>query len=330
VQKAGIAACVSDTGSLGSCQDGRALMGAGDVATSGDGKNVYLVAQSSGSVVIFDRDLATGALTQKPGAAGCISTDGTGGLCQTGTALLGPRGLAASSDGASLYATVLSSNAVGIFDRDPATGALTQKTGAAGCISEDGSGGSCQDGTALDQPGKVTASPDSKNVYVASLVSSAVAIFDRATPPPPPPAPAPPPPPPPAPPARDTVPPNVAGFAVSPNRFPVRGRSSFRFRLSERAAARVLIERALAGRRVGRRCVAPTRKLRKRARCTRLTRVGTLTYRNRPPGANRIPFSGRIGRRALAGGSYRATITATDAAGNRSRPRRAVFRIVRR
>ena len=45
-------------------------------------------------------------------------------------------------------------------------------------------------------------------------------------------------------------------------------------------------------------------------------------------GANRLKFSGRIGRRALKRGRYRAVITATDAAGNRSAPRRVKFRIV--
>jgi hypothetical protein len=44
---------------------------------------------------------------------------------------------------------------------------------------------------------------------------------------------------------------------------------------------------------------------------------------------NSLKFSGRIGRRALRPGSYRATITATDAAGNKSRPKTLSFKIVR-
>jgi hypothetical protein len=46
-------------------------------------------------------------------------------------------------------------------------------------------------------------------------------------------------------------------------------------------------------------------------------------------GANAIPFSGRIGTHPLASGRYRATITATDPAGNRSDARRASFTIMR-
>ncbi len=141
--------------------------------------------------------------------------------------------------------------------------------------------------------------------------------------------PPPPPPPPPTPPATDRTAPVVSAFAVSPKRVR-RGRlASFRFRLSERAAARILLERTLPGRRVGRRCARPTARLRRNRRCTRIVRAGTLIFSNRPAGANRIAFRGRIGRRKLAIGTFRATITATDAAGNRARARRANFRIVR-
>jgi hypothetical protein len=40
-------------------------------------------------------------------------------------------------------------------------------------------------------------------------------------------------------------------------------------------------------------------------------------------------LSGRVGRRALTPGAYRLEVTATDAAGNRSRPVTASFRIAR-
>jgi hypothetical protein len=88
----------------------------------------------------------------------------------------------------------------------------------------------------------------------------------------------------------------------------------------------------LAGRRVrSGRCVRPTAALvRRRARrCTRFVAAGVLTRRSRPAGLNRIPFTGRIGRRALALGEHRLTATATDTAGNRSRARTVRFRTVR-
>ena len=47
-------------------------------------------------------------------------------------------------------------------------------------------------------------------------------------------------------------------------------------------------------------------------------------------GATAVPFSGRIGRRALKPGKYRVTVVVADAAGNRSKPRSIGFRVVRR
>jgi hypothetical protein len=55
--------------------------------------------------------------------------------------------------------------------------------------------------------------------------------------------------------------------------------------------------------------------------------AGKLT-RHGAAGSNVVRFSGRIGRRALLPGRYRAVVTATDAAGNKSLPRRVRFRII--
>jgi hypothetical protein len=41
-----------------------------------------------------------------------------------------------------------------------------------------------------------------------------------------------------------------------------------------------------------------------------------------------VKFSGRIGKKALKPGRYRATLRAKDPAGNRSAPRRITFRIL--
>jgi hypothetical protein len=134
-----------------------------------------------------------------------------------------------------------------------------------------------------------------------SRCSNSVA-YSEVTPPGPPTTP--PPPPPPAP-GVDRAP-VVSRFTLSPRRFRSHGRSSFRFRLSERATARIAVERS-----VGRK---------------RFRRVRTLTFRNRPAGANSIAFRARGLRRGI----YRATIVATDSTGKRSTPRRASFTIVRR
>lgn len=137
----------------------------------------------------------------------------------------------------------------------------------------------------------------------------------------------------------DRVAPTVSRFGMSRRRFGVARRatpliartrrgSAFRYVLSEPAAVRIVIARRTPGRRVGRRCRKPARGLGGRRSCVRHVRVGTLVRAGRPAGAGVTRFSGRIGRLALRRSRYRATITAVDAAGNRSAPRRTTFRVV--
>jgi hypothetical protein len=120
--------------------------------------------------------------------------------------------------------------------------------------------------------------------------------------------------------AADTAPPAFVGrVRVDPRTFAVtrrRGRArsarprrgtTFRYRLSEPARVVFTVER-----RVGR----------------RFARVGAFAQRA-GAGANARRFSGRIGGRKLRPGRYRAILGATDAAGNRSRAKRAAFKVVR-
>lgn len=67
-------------------------------------------------------------------------------------------------------------------------------------------------------------------------------------------------------------------------------------------------------------------------RVKQLHRAGTVVKLSRASraGANRVRFTGRAGRRALRPGRYRATLTATDAIGIRSKARAITFRVVRR
>ena len=106
--------------------------------------------------------------------------------------------------------------------------------------------------------------------------------------------------------------------------------TAFLFTLSEPASVKLTIQRALPGRRSGRRCVKPRRALQSRKRCTRYVPSGTLVRAGLAAGARRVSFSGRIGRRALRPGAYRALIVATDLAGNRGRRVTLRFRVVRR
>ena len=120
--------------------------------------------------------------------------------------------------------------------------------------------------------------------------------------------------------------PVVRGFDFSPNRIAVGRRRTpvaalarggrFTFRLSAAAQVTIRIDRRLAGRRRRGRCVRPRPGLRRR--CIRHRRRGALK-RDRQAGNNRVRFSGRIGKKALTAGSYRATITAVNAGGTSKR-----------
>jgi hypothetical protein len=126
----------------------------------------------------------------------------------------------------------------------------------------------------------------------------------------------------------DRIPPALTRVELARDRFVVAGGptaidaagrgTAFRFTLSERGVVTIRIERARLGRRVGRPCLAATRARRRRPGCTRLTAAGVLT-RRLAAGRRSVPFSGRLGRRALVPGRYRATITERDFSGNVSR-----------
>ncbi|MCU0312585.1 MAG: hypothetical protein MUC84_00805, partial [Solirubrobacteraceae bacterium] len=97
---------------------------------------------------------------------------------------------------------------------------------------------------------------------------------------------------------------------------------------SRAATTRFTVARRLPGRRVGRRCGAPTRRTRRAPRCTRLARVPGGFTRSDTASRNALRFTGRIGGRALAPGRYR--LSATPSAGGISgRAVSAAFRIVR-
>ena len=124
---------------------------------------------------------ADGDLRQKPGRAGCVSFTGSDGACRRGPALKFPEAVVASPDAKNVYVAA-QSGGVAVFDR-AASGALTQKRGRAGCVSQTiRSRRACALAEGLRAPIDVDVSPDGRHVYVAALGSDAVAVFDRRTP----------------------------------------------------------------------------------------------------------------------------------------------------
>jgi Tol biopolymer transport system component len=92
--------------------------------------------------------------------------------------------------------------------------------------------------------------------------------------------------------------------------------TTFRFKLNETATVAIRIDRLVKGRH--------GKKKRVRAK-----KIGTLTRRGLAAGGRKVPFSGRIGKRKLAPGNYRATLVAT-ASGLGSKPVALRFKVVRR
>ena len=106
--------------------------------------------------------------------------------------------------------------------------------------------------------------------------------------------------------------------------------TTFRYTLTRSATLTITITHRAAGLRRGKRCLAPTRKLRRAhaKHCTRTVTDGKLTRANQPQGPGAVEFSGRIGRRPLAPGRYRAEFSARNIAG-RSTPVLLNFVVVR-
>jgi|tagenome__1003787_1003787.scaffolds.fasta_scaffold20929781_1 uncharacterized repeat protein (TIGR01451 family) len=175
------------------------------------------------------------------------------------------------------------------------------------------------------------------NATIADDTATGTIVNDDTTTPPPPGGT------PPAPPPGDRTAPvivsaslNRTRFAVGPAATPVAAGSkatkrgaTIRYSVSEPATAMLRIKRLRPGRRNRGRCVRETPRLRRKPRCTRATAVSTLTRRHTRAGLQKVAFSGRIGRRALARGKYQVVIGARDAAGNSARPRTLKFQIVR-
>ena len=145
-----------------------------DIKISPDGKNAYAIATSSNAIVAFDRNATTGALTLKTGTAGCFANASISGQsCTVITGLLDvPQALAVSPDGKNVYAVASSSNTLISFDRNTTTGALTQKSGADGCLSNASLSPCTTWPNGLFQVGAVTVSPDGKTVYAVADVQS--------------------------------------------------------------------------------------------------------------------------------------------------------------
>ena len=149
------------------------------VTVSPDGKNVYVVGQEDvgvSSVTVLNRSTTTGVLTY----SACISNTALSG-CTTAPSqsLLNSYDVIVAPDGRNVFVSSWGNDTVTTFARDTTTGALT----GGSCISNAALGSCSQAPSAsMENPDGMAISPDGRNVYLASVASSAVTVFSRTVP----------------------------------------------------------------------------------------------------------------------------------------------------
>jgi DNA-binding beta-propeller fold protein YncE len=174
-QPDGTRGCVSQGG--GSfCAVARGISSPEEVAVTPDGRHVLVAGMRSNAVAVLEQ--GPDGLSQAEGEAGCIARGGAEG-CASGRRLAGPVDIAITADGRGVYVASSVSDGIAILRRDRETGALGQRRGRAGCISQSGGGGRCAVGRALDEVWGVAVSPDGRNVYAVSAKVNMLAAIAR-------------------------------------------------------------------------------------------------------------------------------------------------------
>lgn len=169
--------CISADGSSqdgpGSCQTLATLSQPDGVTFSSGDRFLYVTDYGSTQAIhVLARDATTGALTEVQ----CLSdATRTPAGCTAGHQLGVVQALVISPDGLHAYAANFFQG-ISIFDRDPQTGLLTQKTGAAGCINEGGTNG-CDSARLLNGAYAIRIAPDGHTLYITAQNDNGVAIF---------------------------------------------------------------------------------------------------------------------------------------------------------
>jgi 6-phosphogluconolactonase (cycloisomerase 2 family) len=168
----------------GTAQNGGLVSGglgqAHGVAVSPDGDNVYVTAER-GAISTFARNATTGVLTYQGCFKDPLSTEACAHQSFTAGTLMGAKSVGVSPDGLYVYVAASTSsgpsNAITIFSRDTATGALTPVALPGGCVSQQ-EVAPCQQATAGLKLVSYLAVTD-KSVYALSHDRSTVVRLAR-------------------------------------------------------------------------------------------------------------------------------------------------------
>ncbi len=160
----------------------------GPIATTPDGRFVYVGSARPAGIHAFRRNRHTGVLQRVAGGAGCLAPARRRG-CGVARAIGSPGSLAVSRDNRFLYVTSVDDSAVAVFSRNRTTGALHQLRGTAGCVAEVGRGpASCATARGISFAQAIALSPNGRQVYVVGGTSTdleatgdgSVAVFSRS------------------------------------------------------------------------------------------------------------------------------------------------------
>ncbi|MBJ7353376.1 MAG: beta-propeller fold lactonase family protein [Thermoleophilaceae bacterium] len=122
------------------------------------------------------------------------------------------------------------------------------------------------------------------------------------------------------------TPPWITSLKVSPSK--VTSRTKIKFKLTEKASVSFYAQKPLPGRTVGKSCKKQTSKNKKAKKCTRWVRASKTFRKNGKAGrTNSVKFTGKVGKKRLANGSYRLYAVATDSAKGKGPAKTARFRI---
>ena len=160
----------------------RARAGRWTSPSARDGRYVYVASSIADAIAVLARDRGTGALTQPPGRAGCLSQGGGGGRCmRRARARRGVERRASAPTAATSTASRRRSTCSARSRATASTGGLAQLPGRYGCFIRARRLRGCPEGRGLTVAVAVAVSPDGRNVYVASedVYLGAVAIFRR-------------------------------------------------------------------------------------------------------------------------------------------------------
>jgi 6-phosphogluconolactonase (cycloisomerase 2 family) len=149
------------------------LSGPMAIRASADGKNVYVASRLSKAIVVFARDVDTGALSFVENQVQDQPTYSGSDVMVRG--LNGVKALHVSVDGSHVYALGAEDHALSLFGRDTVTGELTFIE-AYFNGTEDHAGNVISH---MNRPSGLAGSNDGSHLYVASRFGNAVQVFGR-------------------------------------------------------------------------------------------------------------------------------------------------------